>query len=270
VSALREQWQAVAAVLRRDWLITISYRTRFVTHLLSVFFSLTLFHFISQLVRVSSFSKPGAYFAFAVVGLITLQVLNSTLQVPPGTLRGELVAGTFERFVLSPMGGLNGILAMMVFPLLYALASAVVMLIFAGIVFGVHLHWATLPLIVPIGVLGALSFAPFGVLFLAAVLLSKQAITGATFLIAGISLIAGLYFPVSLLPAWMRWLSDVQPFTPAVDLMRHVMVATQLHQAAGIELIKVVGFTVVLLPVSVWVLGVALRFSRRRGTILEY
>jgi ABC-2 type transport system permease protein len=123
---------------------------------------------------------------------------------------------------------------------------------------------------VPLGMLGALSFAPFGVLFLSAVLLSKQSISGATFVVAGISLIAGLYFPVSLLPGWMRWLSEVQPFTPAVDLMRHVMVNTPLHHAALIDLAKVAGFTFVLLPASIWVLGKALRFSRRRGTILEY
>jgi ABC-2 type transport system permease protein len=270
VSALRDDLGAAAAVLRRDLRITLSYRTRFVTTLLSLFFSLTLFHFISRLVRVSSFPTPDAYYAFAVVGLISLQVLNSTLHAPPGALRQELVAGNFERFVLSPMGAVRGILALMLFPFLYALASAVAMLVFAGLVFGVHLEWATLPLVLPVGLLGALSFAPFGVLFLAGVLLLKQAIAGATFVVAGISLVAGMYFPVSLLPAWIRWTSEVQPFTPAVDLMRHVMVGTRLHEAFGAELAKLVGFTAVLLPLSIWALASALRVSRRRGTILEY
>jgi ABC-2 type transport system permease protein len=270
MNSLREDLWAALAVLQRDLRITLSYRTRFVTHLLSVFFTLTLFHFISRLVRVSSFPTPAAYYAFAVVGLITLQVLNSTLHAPPGALRQELVAGTFERFVLSPMGAVRGVLAMMLFPFLFALVSALVMLVLAGVVFGVHLHWATLPLVVPVGLLGALSFAPFGVLFLAAVLLVKQATAGATFVVAGISLIAGLYFPIALLPGWMRWMSDVQPFTPAVDLMRHVMVGTHLHETVAIELAKLVGFTAVLLPLSVWAVAGALRVSRRRGTILEY
>jgi ABC-2 type transport system permease protein len=270
ISVLSEDLRAAGAVVRRDWRVAVSYRTRFVTHLLSVFFTLTLFHFISRLVRVSSFSTPDAYYAFAVIGLITLQVLNSTLHVPPSVLRQELVAGTFERFVLSPLGGVRGIVAMMLFPFLYALVSALAMLAFAGLVFGVHLHWATLPLVIPVGLLGALSFAPFGVLFLAVVLLSKQAITGATFIVAGISLISGLYFPISLLPGWMRFLSNIQPFTPAVDLMRHVMVNTRLHQALWGELAKMAGFTAVLLPLSVLALSAALRVSRRRGTILEY
>jgi ABC-2 type transport system permease protein len=138
------------------------------------------------------------------------------------------------------------------------------------VVFGVHLHWATIPLVIPVGLLGALSFAPFGVLFLAIVLLAKQALSGATFLVAFISIVSGLYFPISLLPGWMRWMADAQPFTPAVDLMRHVMVGTHLHQALAIELLKVFGFTAVLLPLALLVLNRALRFGQRRGSILEY
>jgi ABC-2 type transport system permease protein len=262
--------RAARAVINRDFRIMLSYRVRFFTHLLSVFFTLTLFHFISRLVHISSFRTHDAYFAFVVIGLITLQVLNSTLQSPPATLRQELVAGTMERFVLSPLGGVRGMLATMIFPFLYALVTAISMLLLAGVVFGVNLHWSTLALVIPVGFLGALSFAPFGVLFLAIVLITKQAITGATFVVAGISLIAGLYFPVSLLPGWMRWLSNVQPFTPAVDLLRHVMAGSPLHQSLATELAKLLGFTCVLLPLSVMILTAALRLSQRWGTILEY
>jgi ABC-2 type transport system permease protein len=270
VSRLRDEWLAFSAVVVRDWRITISYRARFFTHLLSVFFSLTLFHFIAELVRARSFHGAQAYFGFVVIGLISLQVLNSTLQIPPSTLRGELVAGTFERFALSPTGGVRGLAATLVFPFLYALVSGLAMLLFAGLVFGVRLDWASLPLVVPVGILGALGFAPFGVLFLAVVLVTKQAVSGATFLIAGISLIAGLYFPVALLPAWMRWLSKVQPFTPSVDLLRRVMVGARLHEAASVEVLKVAGFALILLPASLWVLKLAMGASRRRGTLLEY
>ena len=236
---------------------------------MGLFFTLTLFHFISRLVHVPGFN-PDSYFAFAVVGLIILQVLTSTLSVPQTSLRQELVAGTFERLLLSPFGAVKGVLATTLFPLAYALLTSLAMLLFASTVFGVHLDWATIPLVVPIGLLGALSFAPFGVMFLAVAFLTRQGLAGANFLIAGIGLIAGLYFPVALLPDWLRWASNVQPFTPAVDLLRHVMVDTQLHDSLWIELLKLVAFTVVLLPLAVRAVSLALRFSRRRGTVLEY
>lgn len=270
MTALIADISAAGALVRRDFQVALSYRTRFASHVLSIFFTLTLFHFISRLVKVPSFGTAEAYYAFAVIGLITLQVLNSTLTMPPAVLRQELVAGTFERLLVSPFGALRGIAAMLIFPFVYALITALVMLIFSGLLFGVHLHWSTLPLVIPAGLLGALSFAPFGLLFLALLLASKQAVTGATFVVAGISLVSGLYFPVALLPGWMRFLSEIQPFTSATDLMRHLMVGSHLHASAAVEVGKVAGFAAVLLPLSLAAVTVALRVSRKRGTILEY
>jgi ABC-2 type transport system permease protein len=270
VSALIADLGAAGALVRRDFQVALSYRMRFLSHLLSIFFTLTLFHFISRLVRVPSFGSPAAYYAFAVIGLITLQVLNSTLTMPPAVLRQELVAGTFERLLVSPFGALRGIAATLIFPFLYALITALVMLVFAGLLFGIHLHWSTVPLVVPVGLLGALSFAPFGLLFLALLLASKQSVTGATFVVAGISLVSGLYFPIALLPGWMRFLSEIQPFTPATDLMRHLMVGSPLHASVAVEIGKIVGFAAGLLPLSLLAVSAALRVSRRRGTILEY
>jgi ABC-2 type transport system permease protein len=265
-----EELDAAAAVVKRDWLVLVSYRVRILTNLLTVCFTVTTFHFIAQLVHISSFASPSAYFAFALIGLITLQILNSTLQTPPGTLRGELVAGTFERFLVSPFGAVRSMVALTVFPLAYSLFTAMAMLVFAAAAFGLHLQWATLPLLAPVAVLGALSFLSFGLLIMALVLVFKQALGGVTFVVAGISLVSGLYFPVSVLPGWMQVLSRVQPFTPAADLMRHVMVGSPLHEALGGELAKLIGFPLVLVPAGLLALTLAVRTSRRRGTILEY
>ena len=258
------------AVVRRDFRLALSYRLRFATQLLSAFFSLTLFYYLSRLVQVKAFESPDAYYAFAVIGLIVVQVLNSTLATPPGALRQELVAGTFERIVLSPFGPVGGTIAMIVFPFAYALMTAIAMLGFASLVFGLDVEWVTVPLVIPVAALAALSFAPFGVGLLAMVLVVKQVAAGTTWIIAGISLIAGLYFPVRLLPDWIEWASEVQPFTPAVELMRHLLVGAELSDPLWLDLLRLAGFGAVLLPLSVWILQKAVGASRRRGTIIEY
>ena len=270
MSRVREDLTGLAAIVRRDWLILISYRLRVVTHLLSACFTVTLFHFIAKLVHVNTFASPQAYFGFALVGLITLQILNSAIQAPPGAVRQELVAGGFERFAISPFGAVRGMLSLLVFPLVYSLFTGMAMFIFAGLVFGIHVQWATLALTLPVAFLGALSFAPFGVLLMSVVLMFKQALTGVTFVVAGISLISGLYFPVTLLPAWMRELSHLQPFTPAADLLRHVMTGSALHEALAGELAKLFCFPLIMLPLSILALHRALWVGRRRGTLLEY
>lgn len=258
------------AIVRRDVQIFLSYRTAFITQLLGAFFSLTLFYYLSRMVQVRQFDSADAYYAFAVVGLIVLQLLNSTMQGPPGSLRSEMVAGTFERIVLSPLGPVRAMAAMLVFPFVSALVMGVAMLVFASAVFNLHVRWETVSLVVPAGVLGALSFAPFGLLLMAMVLVIKQSATGTTWIIAGISLISGLYFPVTLLPDWIQWASHVQPFTAAADVLRNVLVGTPLPDPLWLDLTKLIVFPLMLIPLASAAVNAAVRYGQRRGTIIEY
>ena len=128
-------------------------------------------------------------------------------------MRQELVAGTYERLVLSPFGGTAATVSLMIFPILYALAVAVLELAVAVALFGLHIRWGTAALALPLGIAGALAFAPFALLFAAVTLAFKQA-PGQNTALAVISLASGMYFPVALLPWWLRWISEIQPFTP--------------------------------------------------------
>lgn len=258
------------AVVRRDLQMALSYRVPFVSSLLAAFFSLTLFYYLSRLVQVSAFGSADAYYAYAVIGLVIIQVLNSTLQTPPMTLRQELVAGTFERVAISPFGPVGTAVATLLYPFIYALVTALAMLAFAGLVFGVDIRWETLPLAFPVGLLCGVAFAPFGLLLLGLVMIAKQAMAGTTWVVAGIALVSGLYFPVTLLPGWIEWISEVQPFTPAAELLRNVIVGTPLPDPVWVGLAKLIGFSAVLMPLSIMAVDKAVRISRRRGTLIEY
>ena len=266
---MRAHVEAVSGVLRRDAILFLSYRTQVVSNLLSQVFTLTLFYFISKLLTATSFGTPGDYFAFVVVGLMIVQVLTGTLGFAPGAVRQELVAGTLERFLVSPFGVIGGVIAMMAFPLVQAILTGAVMLTAAALIFGLDVA-PTAPLAIPVALLGAFAFLPFALALVAAVLAFKQAAAGSQFIAAGIAIVGGLYFPVSLLPGWIRWTSEVQPFTPAADLLRHLLVATPLGDPVWLELVRLLGFGLILLPVGLVLLRRAVRHGQRRGTIIEY
>lgn len=260
---------AAGGIFKRDLLLFLSYRTRPFSLLFSTAVSLTLFYYLSRLVRSPAVGSPDDYYGFVVVGLIIFGVLTSTLSTPVATLRAELQAGTFERMVLSPFGAVRSIASLLIFPVTQALVLGTLSLAFASAVFGLGLRWPDALLAPPVALLGALAFAPFGLAMAAAVVLVKQTNAGATLIVTGVTLLAGVYFPISLLPGWIRWASDVQPFTPAVDLLRHLLVGTTLRDSPGVELAKLVGFTLVTVPLSLLLLRAAVERSRRRGTIIE-
>jgi ABC-2 type transport system permease protein len=261
--------QAFLAVMRRDLHVYLSYRTRLVSQVLTAVFSLTLFYYVSRLVHVSGFGSHDAYFGFVVVGIALVGVLYSCFSIPE-LVRQELIAGTFDRLLLSPFGAIRSVLAMTLFPMVFSFVLAAITLGLGCVMFGLQLHWSTVPLAIPVMLLVLLAFLPFGVLFAALTVVVKQGSVGTSWVIALLSIIGGLYFPVSLLPHWLQTAAKLQPFTAATDLLRHLLVNSSLGESPKTSLLKLAGFVLVLLPGSILVLARAIRFGQRRGTIIEY
>jgi ABC-2 type transport system permease protein len=270
VSRLGALASAAGGICKRDFLIFASYRTRVISTVFTTVVSLTLFYYVSRLVSSKRVGTPDEYYAFVVVGLVIFGLLTSTLSAPVATLRAELQAATFERMVLSPFGPVRSIASLLLFPLILGFATATVSLVYAAVAFGLDVRWETAAAAIPVGALGAAAFAPFGLFMTAAVVLYKQTNAGAAFIVTGFTFVAGVYFPVELLPGWIRWASDVQPFTPAVDLLRNVLVGTPLSGSAWGAALRLAAFTAVLLPLSLLTLRWAVGRSRRLGTIVEY
>jgi ABC-2 type transport system permease protein len=261
---------AAGSIVARDWRVFASYRARLVTTTVGAAVSVALFYYISRLVTSSAIGSADDYFAFVVIGMVILAVLTSSLTGPLMTLRAELLAGTFERMVVSPFGPIASIVSMTLFPVVVGMVTGFITLVLAGLLFGLDIHWSTAALAIPIGMLSVVAFMPFGILLSSALLTFKQTNAGAGMIVTGLSLVAGLYFPVSLLPDWIRWSSDVQPFTPAVDLLRHVLVDTPQRESTALALLKLVAFAAGMLPIALLVLRAAVERSRRKGTITEY
>jgi ABC-2 type transport system permease protein len=260
---------AMAAIVRRDAILFISYRAQFVSQVLTPLFSLTVFYYISKVLTSSTIDSPGGYFGFVVIGLVIVQILTISLGVMPVTVRQELVSGTIERSLVSAHGPVNGILGSMLFPLINALLSGTLMLVLAALIFGLPLE-STAALAIPVALLGTIAFMPFAVMLVAMVMAFKQVSSASGFLVTAIAIVGGLYFPIALLPSWIRWASDVQPFTPATDLLRHLLVGTPLVHPFAIELLKLIAFAAVLLPIAFYLLRKAIRYGQRTGTIAEY
>jgi ABC-2 type transport system permease protein len=261
--------EAMWGIIRRDAILFVSYRSQLVAQFLGPLFSITLFYYISHLVTARSIHSPGGYFGFVIVGLVIIQIVTVSMGVMPITVRQELVSGTIERFLVSAHGPINGIVGTMMFPLVNALFGGVLVLTLASVIFGLPLA-STAVIALPVALLGTLAFMPFGFFLVSLVMAFKQASSASQFIVAGVGIIGGLYFPVRVLPAWIRWMSDVQPFTPAADLLRHLLVGAPLVHPAAVELLKLVGFIAVLVPAGLVLLRASIRYGQRTGTVAEY
>jgi ABC-type polysaccharide/polyol phosphate export permease len=134
----------------------------------------------------------------------------------------------------------------------------------------VEVSWPTAALAVPRALLTSLAVAPIAALLLAGTIPLKQVTAGAGWVVSAISLLAGVYFPVTLLPGWIRWVSDLLPLTPALALLRHVLVGTPTPVPVLDELARLSGFAVLGVPLAALALGAACTIAHARGTLHEY
>ena len=270
MTALRRTVDGALGVARRDASIFFSYRLRAGSQALLALFSVTLFYYVSRLVGTARFASADAYFAYVVVGLVILHSLTATLAVVPNTIRTELVAGTFERLAISPLGPALGICAMTMFPALAAALTGALTLAFAVIIFGCPLAGPEALLAIPVGALALASFLPFALVVAALVLVSKQAGNLGSLVVIVLSLAGGVYYPPELMPGWIRWVSEVQPFTPALELLRHLIIGSPMAGAPWLAAARLAAFALLATPLAFLVLRSAVSLCRRRGTLVEY
>jgi ABC-2 type transport system permease protein len=260
---------AAMAICRRDALIYFSYPGRLLGHLLGAVLPIVSFYYISRFVALHTSQEPTEYFGYAMAGIITLSGAQGVIVVSLN-LRSELLTGTFERLVCSPFGAVNSILASVIFPTLLQLCVSAISLGIASIIFEMRLSWHTVPLAVPVAIVGACIFGAFALLGAAAILLFKQSGTAITYLATGLGIFGGTYFPVALLPAWSHEIINVQPLTNLTSLIRYFLIGYPRHFSVIAPISCLVGALVVLGPAGYLFLHYAIRLARNHATLLEY
>lgn len=187
---------AAVATFKRDLTIFLSYRMRLVSQVATMLLTMTMFYYVSMLVRPGVVGPQGAYFAYVVVGIVALASLTAALNTAQ-LVRMELFSGTFERPIGSSLGPVGGAITLIVFPILYSLALSGLMLVVAAVVFDFPVQLAGIPAALGISALATIAFAAIG-LILVALLIAFKSAMAASWVVAGFTILGGVYFPMTL------------------------------------------------------------------------
>lgn len=261
---------AALAFAGRDARIAFSYRLPFVMTILGSIMSLITFRFIAELVGdAEAIRATGDYFAFVVVGMVMGNILNGTLSAPAAAARREQVQGTLEVLAAQPVTARHVAAGWTAYPLLENILTSMVMLLIA-LPMGLQLFrpdWAAV--MIALG-LSAAVFAGMGILGAATVLVLQQAGGITKWISGGLTLISGVFFPVSLFPGWVAPLAAASPLTHSIRAMRGSLLEGRGLTDLGGELAALAIAALVVVPLGVAVLSRALRRARTVGTISGY
>ena len=260
------------AVLRRDAKLALSYPLSFWMPWMSIVISVTGFYYVSKLVTPSQtlgvHGKTSTYFAYVVVNVAFTVLLSSALQSFASVMRRDQLAGTLEPILASPAT----VQAVTVSSGLWSLAiSALQVLLYLGLggLFGLDLAHVNLPVLGVFLSLGVGCMASLGLIAAAVVIAYKQAPPSGVLVGGAASMLAGVLFPVRLLPEPLRIMSWFFPLTHTLAGMRGAMGGLGLAELAG-DAVWLAVATAVLLPVAVLMVRWMVERTKQNGTLAFY
>lgn len=291
--SLWREFVALWAFGLREYRIWQSYRVNQVLWLTNLFITTYLFFLLGKTLAGDAASViPAAYgtnyMSFIVVGVTINVFINTNLVDPYIRIQRAYFQGTMDLFLLSPMSIYTPLLGLMSksviddYPRLF-FTFGFGMLLF-GATFTFHAVWlalffTALFLIAGFGI-GLLSASSFHLLDI------KKGTEPIGFVVQGLlaTLVAGTYYPVTVLPTPLQWLACLIPHTYAFDALRRLLdpnaqmsqpVLPIQHALPGLSPVMVDGLalgllSVTLLPLGFYLYGRGIERARGNGTLTRW
>ena len=262
------------AFIKRDLSRDLSYRLSFVMQLGGIFFNIAIFYFMARLfgsaVAPQLETYGGDYFSFVLIGLAFTGFMGLSLSNFAESIREGQVMGTLEMMLLSPTHLSSILISSSLWAYIQTFFRVIIYLVVGVLVFGANLNNSNYGAALLILVLSILSFSGIGILSAAVVLLVKKGDPVAWILGSASSLLSGVYYPVSVLPAWLEPFSKVLPLTYALDSIRMAMLQGSSLGELKNDIFVLVGFVIVLTPLSFLVFRAALKRAKKEGSLIQY
>lgn len=256
--------------MRRDWLITRSYRLAILFDIAFGVLNLAVIFYISRTfagVEPAALEEAPSYFAFAAVGVAVGLVIQASSAAIGSKVREEQLTGTLEALAAQPLSPTELCLGLVGFPYLFALVRALGYLAIAAAVMGLDVSDANWVGLVTVLLATGIAFVAIGVLSGAVVLVMKRGETLVGTAVFAMTLLSGSVFPRSVLPGWLEWIGGLIPVRFAFDGVRAALFT---GSGWGAHVVTLTVFGLIGLPVAIWTFARALRLAQRAGSLGQY
>lgn len=206
----------------------------------------------SVIPRVSLLYNPGLENSwFIVTGMIGMLLVMLGMLVAAAAMVKEKEVGTVEQLLMTPAEGAE-IITAKIAPIFLLLSLDIGLSVFVGnAVFGVPVRGSLL-LLYGSGMLCVLSGIGIGTIIATFARSQQQAQLMGFFINPAISMLSGATTPIEAMPHWMQPFTYLNPVRHFGSLARGVMLKGVGLEVVYPNLLALVGFTLVLVGVSVW------------------
>ena len=276
----------------REFRMWRSYRSNQVMWVLSILMNSFLFFLLGRMVEGNSAELLGPYgtnyMTFILIGIAVNYLVATNLSDPFARVSRVYWDGTMDLYLLSPMSIYTPLIGLMARSVIDDYPRVFFVVVFGVTLFGARFSMAAIPATILFSVLILVASFGVGMISASAFYLFdfKRTTEPVRFLIQDVlaALVAGTYYPVTVLPEPLQHAALILPHTYAYDALRRLLcpgaqvdepVLILHHWLSSIPPIVVDGLalgigSLILVPIGAVMYRAGIEKARRNGTLTRW
>ncbi|HSC77774.1 MAG TPA: ABC transporter permease [Candidatus Acidoferrales bacterium] len=262
------------AFVRRDFLTDASYRLAWLLQSAEILLIAAIAYFLGRFLRqqgleaVTSFAHD--YFSFVILGIAFFDYLGTALNSFAHAIREGQVTGTLETLLVTQTRLESIVLGSSLYPFLSSTARVTSYLVVGALFFGLPLgnaDWGAALLLLALSIV---AFSSFGIVSASFTLLFKRGDPFTWLLLGASGLLGGVFYPVAVLPPWLKAVAQFLPITYCLEGMRRALLAGDGVAELRRETLVLLLFAGVGLPLALALFRWSVHRAKLTGALAQY
>jgi ABC-2 type transport system permease protein len=201
-----------------------------------------------------------------LIGAVVWAYLGIIFEFITETVAWERWEGTIEYTFMAPLSRAMHLGGSGLFAVLYGLVRAILLFTVVAAFFSLSLGHANFVAALFVLAIASVSFFGIGMMTAVLPLISPEKGAQLGFVAQGLLLVvSGVYYPVSVLPAWMQWISKISPATYSLRGIRHSILDGTGVAWADVWPLLVIGAACI--PLGLWIFSLGETYAKRHGKL---
>jgi ABC-2 type transport system permease protein len=203
-----------------------------------------------------------------LIGAVIWAYLGIIFEFLTETVAWERWEGTIEYTFMAPLSRPMYLLGTGVFAVIYGTVRAILLFGVVALFFDLEMPEANFVAALVLLAIASISFTGIGMMTAVLPLISPEKGAQLGFVAQGMLLVvSGVYYPTSVLPEWMQWISVISPATYALDGIRDAILLGDGVTAMGDEIWPLLVIGAVAVPLGLFIFRLGERHAKQHGKL---